>query len=64
MVGKGLRPEGVHFKLRRFDAGGSDGGALLEDGGYDPEPGKKREKGRDQMKFVVHCSPLLPGAAR
>src|SRR5712692_10310805 len=56
MVGKRLRPKGVHFKLRRLDTGSSDGGSFLEDGGNDPESGEKREKNPDQMKFVLHCS--------
>ena len=41
MVGKRLRPEGVHFKLWRLDAGSSDGSAFLEDGGNDAKPSEK-----------------------
>src|SRR5260370_34465568 len=52
MVGKRLRPEWVDFELGRFNAGGSDRGFLLEDSGNNPKSGKKREKGRDRMKFV------------
>src|SRR5216683_4174415 len=64
MVGKRLRPEGVHFKLRRFDGGGSDGGSFFEDGGNDAESGEKHWKRDDQTKFVLHCFPPLSCAAR
>ena len=54
MVRKRLWPQRIDFKLRRFDAGGSDGGPLLEDDRNDTERGEKSEKSGYRNKLVLH----------
>ncbi|HKI71677.1 MAG TPA: hypothetical protein VKA81_04810, partial [Verrucomicrobiae bacterium] len=64
MVRKRLWPQRVHFKLRRLDARGSDGSALFEEGGNDPERDEKSEKGCGHLRFVFHHFPPLSGVVR
>ena len=64
MVRKRLWPQRVHFELWRFDAGGGDGSAPLEDDGDDAEPCEKSEKGGYRDKFMLHHFPPLSGVVR
>jgi hypothetical protein len=64
MVGKGLRPEGVHFKLRRVDACSGDGSPFLEKHGTDTEGREKREETGASINSMVHdCPPHCSATA-
>jgi hypothetical protein len=64
MVGKGLRPKWVDFKLRRFNAGGFNGSPFLEKQGSDAEHREKREEASAYINSSVHdCPPHCDAVA-